>query len=253
MDNQGWVKVYRKMLNNPISKKPHYSHLWTNCLLLAQHEATSFIWNNKRISLNPGQFVTGRRKLSKMTGISESYVEKILKYLEKEQQITQEKTNKFRIITIVNWGEYQQKDNNGTTTRTTKRQQRGQQKDTYKKDKNVKKEKKTTGVQFPDSFNTEEFRKAWSDWEQHRIEKRQKLTPTTIDRQLKSLGKLSVQKAIAKIENSIEKGYTGLYEGNKNGRHSTIGQGRTVESQKGIDTPDGRDFDNQTSRYGEVI
>ena len=126
MDNQGWVKVYRKMQDNPLSKKPLYCHLWTHCLLLAQHEETSFIWNNKKIVLKAGQFVTGRKKLSELTGIGESSVERILKYLETEQQITQEKTTKFRIITIVKWDEYQQKNNSGTS----KEQQSIQQKDT---------------------------------------------------------------------------------------------------------------------------
>ena len=138
---QGWIKVHRKLLNNPICGKAKYLQLWILLLLLAQHEETSFIWNNERIVIKEGQFLTSRRQLSMKTKISESYVEKILKYLEKEHQITQQKTTKFRIITIKNWDRYQQKDSSAPTERTTKRQQRGQQKDTYKNNKNNKNEK----------------------------------------------------------------------------------------------------------------
>lgn len=194
-------------MDNPISRKPLYCHLWTHCLLLAQHEPTSFIWNNKKVILKPGQFVTGRKKLSEITGISESSIEKILKYLESEQQITQEKTTKFRIITIKNWDSYQQKDNNTTT----KRQQGTQQKDTYKNVKNVKNAKKQQGVVFSEKLNTEKFLKVWEEWIQHRTEIRHKLTPKAIEKQLKLLEKYSVDDAVAILEHSILNDYQGLF------------------------------------------
>jgi len=175
--------------------------------LLAQHEPTSFIWNNKKVTLNPGQFVTGRKKLSEITGISESSIEKILKYLESEQQITQEKTTKFRIITIKNWECYQQKDNNGTTTE----QQAIQQRATYKNVKNVKNEKKQQGIVFPEKLNTEKFILTWADWTQHRTEIRHKLTPKAVEKQLRLLEKYSVDEAVAIVEKSIQNGWQGLF------------------------------------------
>ena len=138
------------MLDNPIIRKPLYCHLWHILLLLAQHEPSEYIWNGERKTLQSGQLMTGRKKLSELSGISESQIERILKYLKSEQQITQEKTNKYRIISIVNWGKYQclqpddttegqQKDNRRTTE--------GQQKDTYKNVNNVNNEK-NEGVSF---------------------------------------------------------------------------------------------------------
>lgn len=88
------------------------------------------MWNNQIIVIKEGQLVTGREKLSKETGIPESTVERILNYLEKEHQIGQQKTTKYRLITIVNWEKYQVADNKWTTN--------GQQMDTYKNDKNDK-------------------------------------------------------------------------------------------------------------------
>ena len=98
---EGWIKEYRKLLDNPIIGKPLHCHLWNVLLLLAQHESSEYIWNGERKTLQPGQLMTGRKKLSELSGISESQIERIIKYLINEQQITQEKTNRYRIITIV--------------------------------------------------------------------------------------------------------------------------------------------------------
>jgi hypothetical protein len=141
VENNGWVKIHRRLLKNAITNKPDYFSLWIHLLLMANHEPTSFIWNNKKQTLNSGQLLTGRKVLSRETGITESQVYKILEYLEKEQQIEQQKTTKYTVITIVKWDTYQKKEqqkeqqsnNRGTTER--------QQSNTYenvKKDKNDK-------------------------------------------------------------------------------------------------------------------
>ena len=56
------------------------------------------------------------------------------------------------------------------------------------------------------------FLAAWADWEQHRKEKRQKLTPSTTKKQLAMFSKLDEATAIAMIDQSITKGWIGLVE-----------------------------------------
>jgi DNA-binding transcriptional regulator YhcF (GntR family) len=115
----GWIKLHRKILDNPISKKPVWSWLWIVLLLKANHDPKKFIWNGRSILVNSGQFITGRKELSKETGINESSIQRILKYLEIEHQIEQQKTTKYRLITIVKWEDYQNlniKSNNKRTT-----------------------------------------------------------------------------------------------------------------------------------------
>lgn len=82
------------------------------------------------ILIKEGQLITGRKQLSDGTGIPESTIEDILKMLEKEHQIQQQKNNKYRIITILNWKEHQ----NPTALPTSIQQQA----DTYKNDKKEK-------------------------------------------------------------------------------------------------------------------
>ena len=135
---QGWIKLHRKLLENPISHKPLWGWLWVVLLLKANHADVETIWNGQGKTIEAGSFITGRKVLSVESGLSESTIERILDYLTKSGQIGQQKTNKYRLITILKWKEYQiveqQKDNKKTTD--------GQQKDTNKNVKNDKNEKK---------------------------------------------------------------------------------------------------------------
>jgi hypothetical protein len=130
MENGSWIKLNRKLLESPLMKRPLFAWLWVVLLLKANHKDTEFIWNDKKQVCKRGQLLTGRKQLSIESGISESQIERILKYLEDQQQIEQQKTNKFRLILIKNYDKYQdvgqQKDNKRTT--------KGQQKDTNNND-----------------------------------------------------------------------------------------------------------------------
>lgn len=130
MEN-GWVKLHRKFKENSSYKKSQYVHLWVHLLLSANSEKKKFNWNGSEITVNEGQMIVGRKKLAEDTGIPETTIERILATLESGHQIGQQKTNKYRLISILNWKSYQER----TTNRTTS----GQQADTnkkYKKDKN---------------------------------------------------------------------------------------------------------------------
>lgn len=124
MEN-GWILLHRKILENPICKNPTWAWLWIILLLLASHtEKKDFIWNGKPIKLKKGQFITGRKKLKEITGIPETTIERVLNYLEKSgHQIEQQKTTKFRLITILNWDKYQKLDTKADNRRTTDGQQ----------------------------------------------------------------------------------------------------------------------------------
>lgn len=146
---EGWIKIHRKIIENPIIRKPKYFLIWSILLLLASHKENHFIFNGEKRVCLAGQFVTGRKRLSEISGVREGTVEDILSYLETQQQIQQQKTNKFRLITIVNWEEYQetqqenqQQSNNKVTTKL-------QQSNTIKNeenDKNDNNEKKVIAI-----------------------------------------------------------------------------------------------------------
>lgn len=126
---QGWIKLHRKLSKKAFYNKPNYLALWVHILLSANHEEREFMWNGKIITVKKGQFITGRKQLAEQSGISETTVERLLTFFEKEQQIGQQKTSKYRLITIYKWHEYQIMDNKRTTS--------GQQADTNKNVKNI--------------------------------------------------------------------------------------------------------------------
>jgi DNA-binding MarR family transcriptional regulator len=96
------------------------------------------MFKGKKIILQPGQLITGRLAIAKQFKISESKVQRVLKTLENEQQIEQQTSNENRLITILNWSEYQNSEqqielpvNNECTTSE-------QPVNTYKNVKNVR-------------------------------------------------------------------------------------------------------------------
>jgi hypothetical protein len=68
-------------------------------------------------------------------------------------------------------------------------------------------------------FHSVQFTEAWNEWKQHRKEKRKPITPTTQSRQFRAFREWGEQRTIAAIQNSIEKGWTGIFEP-KNSRQS---------------------------------
>ena len=106
--NNGYIKLYRKTKDNPIIMKDgdHLS-IWIYLLLNATHKELDVIFKKERITLKPGQLITGRKVISKILSINESKVERVLKLFESEQQIEQQKSNQNRLISIRNWVEFQ--------------------------------------------------------------------------------------------------------------------------------------------------
>jgi hypothetical protein len=108
--NNGYVRIYRSLTEKGYYRESEYVHLWVHLIMKATYQNKEYLFNNKIEHLSPGQFITGRNSLVKETGINRSKIERILKCFENEHQIEQQTNNKFRIITIRNWSEYQQSE-----------------------------------------------------------------------------------------------------------------------------------------------
>ena len=123
--NEGWIKLHRKMKHGGLFRNPRLLTLWLWLLLSANRKPHDFMWDNGIIHIKEGQLLTGREKLSEALNIPGTTLERLLTELEIMGNIGQQKTTKFRIITIVNWEIYQGNLDNRRTTD-------GQQTDTYK-------------------------------------------------------------------------------------------------------------------------
>ena len=145
--NNGWIKLHRKTLDNPVvMKDPDHLAVWIYLLLEATHVGFPTMFGGEKIMLSPGQLVTGRKKIAEKTGVNEYKTMRVLKLFESEQQIAQLKKRYGTLITILSWDEYQdvaqqdaQQLHNDCTT-TAQQLHTKQECKNVKNAKNVKKE-----------------------------------------------------------------------------------------------------------------
>jgi len=155
-ENKGFILLHRKSLDNPaLHSNPARWSVWTHLLMYATHKAMQKEFMGHTIVLKPGQLITGRKYLSEETGISQTSVERILKWLESEHQIGQQKSSQNRIISILNWDKYQISGQESGQQADNKRAAGGQQADTYNNVNNANNVKKVESLkQIPlSAFN----------------------------------------------------------------------------------------------------
>ena len=106
----GWVKIHRKLTENPRFTDGDWLKVWVWMLCEAAYEPRSIIWRGKQIEIEPGMFTAGRKRISKSTGVNESKVRRIIEWLKIDQQIDQQKGNKYSLFTVLKWNEHQGTD-----------------------------------------------------------------------------------------------------------------------------------------------
>ena len=150
IEPQGWIKLHRKLLEHPLFSDPQAFMLWVQLLLRANHKEARVMIGNQFVEIKRGQLLTGRNKLSEHTGINRSKLERLLNLLEIEHQIEQQKTTKYRLISITNYDKYQGDEQQTSNKRATTEQQLS----TNKNDNNNKNEKETIPYQLiADAYN----------------------------------------------------------------------------------------------------
>lgn len=105
--DDGWIKVYRKMLDNPIFKDSETLQLFLYCLLRANFKPNDFLFNGQVVHLERGQFIFGLRKASKALKMSIRKLRTRLLVLGKLGITTHLTTHRFSIITVCNYNHYQ--------------------------------------------------------------------------------------------------------------------------------------------------
>lgn len=106
----GWISVNRRLQNKSWYRDSEYVHVWIHLLFNASHTDKNVWINGNEIIIKRGQLLTSRKVISEKTGVMQSKVYRILNRYESEHQIEQQKTNKYTIITIVNYDKYQRNE-----------------------------------------------------------------------------------------------------------------------------------------------
>lgn len=111
MEDKSWIKLYRKILKSPIWQNEKALKVWIWCLVKATHEERIQLVGQQEITLEKGQFVFGRKKASQELQMSESVVYRYMKVLEKLQMLYIKSNNKFSVVSIEKWEDYQSSEN----------------------------------------------------------------------------------------------------------------------------------------------
>lgn len=121
--NSGWFKTYRSICDSAVFQDPKVLKLWIYILANAEYKDYTTITNGGIVSVKKGQLITGRKKLSLETDFSEEQIRRMLKILSDLGNIEIKTTNKYSVITVVNWGKYQDDSENSTNKQPTNNQQ----------------------------------------------------------------------------------------------------------------------------------
>jgi len=104
---QGWVSLHRKLLESNVFQDEKLLKIWIYCLLKATHKEHEQLVGKQLVNLSVGEFVFGRKKASSDLKISESTVWRNMKLLEKMGNISINSNNKFSVVKVENYQQYQ--------------------------------------------------------------------------------------------------------------------------------------------------
>jgi hypothetical protein len=143
---QGWFKVYRDLFDKPIwlDSTPEQKTVLMALVSMANHQEKQWEWEGKPYKVKPGQFITSLESIVKKCGkgVSIQNVRTSLKRFEKYEFLTNQSTNKNRLITLVNWGVYQGNEEELTSSLTGNQQATNRQLTTNKNEKKERMKRK---------------------------------------------------------------------------------------------------------------
>lgn len=136
MQRPGYLKLHRALVEKPIWKQstPEHKAILIQLLIMADFMPSEWEYQGVKYKTEPGQFVTSLQSIADECGkgISVQNVRSALARFERLGFLTNQSTKVNRLITIVNWGLYQAREektnketNNVTNKEVTKNQQRG--------------------------------------------------------------------------------------------------------------------------------
>lgn len=110
---EGWIKLHRSILDKPIwlASTPEQKTILITLLLMTNHDEKEWEWEGKQFTCKPGQIITSLDSIQKHAGksISIQNIRTSILRFEKYEFLTNQSTNRSRLITICNWDTYQEK------------------------------------------------------------------------------------------------------------------------------------------------
>jgi len=137
MISNGYVKLYRKLIEWEWYTDQNTKSVFLHCLLKANHKEKKW----KGIDIEKGEFVTSLNSLKKELGLSTQQIRTSLKKLELGQEICKKSTNEYTTIIVLKWEDYQGQDDDSNKRVTNEQQTSNKRVTTTKNDKKEKNDK----------------------------------------------------------------------------------------------------------------
>lgn len=106
----GWIKLQRDIMDHWIAQDNEYLSVWVRMLAEANFSDRKTVINGALVEVKRGQLIFGLESYSDKTGVSVRRLRKLLELLESDGMIDRQKSNKFSLISIVNYAKHQDDD-----------------------------------------------------------------------------------------------------------------------------------------------
>lgn len=167
---EGFIQLHRKMLNWEWYSDTNVTRLFIHCLLKANYKEKKW----RGIVIERGQFVTSIATLAEETGLSAQSVRTCLSKLKSTSELTSKTSNKYTVISITNYCDYQMTNKQVNKQLTNNQQTTNKQLTTTNKDNKDNKEiiiegaassktasPKKRGTRLSEDWDIPE---EWGDW-----------------------------------------------------------------------------------------
>lgn len=220
MNNNGWIKLHRKILDWEWYSDSNMVRLWLHLLLKANLSDKKY----RGKTIPRGSLKTSLNELAKETGLSKQKLRTCLERLKSTHEITQQATHDFSIITICKFDDYQLENfptdtpsNTTNDTQATHQQHTEQRKSPTPPKESIKEGKKGRNIEKEKAFEGfgDDWIKLLDEWLEYKAAKKQSYkTEKSLRAMANQLYKLSsgnIETAREIVEQSMANNWNGLF------------------------------------------
>lgn len=189
----GYIKVNRKILDWEWYKDINTKTLFLHCLLKANWKDGTF----QGEKIPRGSFATSVLSLASETGLTIRQTRTALEHLQTTNELTIKTTNKYSVVTVINYEQYQEDDKQNDKQTTSCNEKVRQSNDNNRRNKEInnnnKKEKKPRKEKYTEEYfnQTEDLKSAFEGFVEMRNTIKKPLTSHAISLLVGSLIKIS--------------------------------------------------------------
>lgn len=151
---EGWIKLHKRIMDHWMWDDPVILKAWLDILLSVNYSEKKILFDGDLVTVETGQIITSVRKLAARWKCSKEKVNKILNLFEKDEMLTVSKTTRRTLLSVVNYGFYQNGSDNLKDTNQDSHKDTAQDTDSpqHKKNKEKKEIKKESSRFAPPSL-----------------------------------------------------------------------------------------------------